>query len=131
VPNCPHGFPQDQCLICRALNVAPAEPSRGRGRKGTLAPAPATFDIGTTLASTSAPVPQRRADTSPAEPGRGRRGGFLWPALATVAVGVVLVWAFAGVVSLAFHIAEYVVLAGVAGWLGYRLGYARGRRHPR
>jgi hypothetical protein len=52
----------------------------------------------------------------------------IWAVLGVIVVGGVLLWAFAGVVSLAFHIGEFVVVAGVAGWLGYKLGHIRGRR---
>jgi hypothetical protein len=52
----------------------------------------------------------------------------IWAVLGVIVVGGVLLWAFAGVVSLAFHIGEFVVVAGVAGWLGYKLGNIRGRR---
>ena len=46
----------------------------------------------------------------------------------SIVVGGVLLWAFSGVVSLAFHIAEFVAVGGIAGWLGYKLGHSRGRR---
>jgi hypothetical protein len=52
----------------------------------------------------------------------------VWPVLGIIVVGGVLLWAFAGVVSLAFHIGEYVAVGAIAGWLGYKLGHARGRR---
>jgi hypothetical protein len=42
-------------------------------------------------------------------------------------VGALLLWAFAGVVSFAFHVGELVVLALAAGWVGYRIGHAVGR----
>jgi hypothetical protein len=45
-----------------------------------------------------------------------------------VLVGAVAVWVFSGVFLFALHIAEYVALALVAGWVGYRLGRARGAR---
>lgn len=64
---------------------------------------------------------------------RPRRGRFsLLGALALVVVAGLLVWAFAGLFVLAFHIFEFAALALVAGWLGYKLGHARGRRqhHP-
>jgi hypothetical protein len=31
-------------------------------------------------------------------------------------------------VSLAFHVAEFAFLALAAGWVGYKIGHARGRR---
>jgi hypothetical protein len=69
-----------------------------------------------------ADLPQGRAD-------RGRRGmSPIWPVLGVIVVAGVLLWVFAGVVSLAFHIGEYVAVGAIAGWLGYKLGHARGRR---
>ena len=59
----------------------------------------------------------------------GKRRLF-WPVVAAIAVGAVAVWVFAGIFLLALHIAEYVALALVAGWAGYRIGHARGRRRP-
>lgn len=52
----------------------------------------------------------------------------LWAILVVIVVGGLLVWAFAGLLSVAFHIVEYVAVALVAGWVGYKLGHARGRR---
>ena len=90
--------------------------------------------MGTLLAQNdlraSLPVP---ADVhAPAR--RRRRGGgkvSVLTGLAVVVVGGLLVWAFAGLFVLAFHIFEYAALALVAGWLGYKLGHARGRRERR
>jgi hypothetical protein len=67
--------------------------------------------------------------TSPAEVPRpaGKRRLF-WPVVGAIAVAAVAIWVFAGVFVLALHIAEYVALALVAGWVGYRIGHARGRR---
>jgi len=48
-----------------------------------------------------------------------------------VVVGGLLVWAFAGIFDLAFHIFEYVAIALVAGWVGYKLGHAAGRHEGR
>jgi hypothetical protein len=52
----------------------------------------------------------------------------IWPVLGVIVVAGVLLWAFAGVLSLAFHIGEFVAVGAIAGWLGYKLGHARGRR---
>jgi hypothetical protein len=54
--------------------------------------------------------------------------GTFWAILVAIVVGGLLIWAFAGVLSVAFRIAEYVAVALVAGWVGYKLGHARGRR---
>ncbi len=55
----------------------------------------------------------------------------MWPLAMAVVAGAVLVWAFGGLFSLAFHIAEYVALALAAGWAGYKVGYARGEHRRR
>ena len=47
-----------------------------------------------------------------------------WAIMVAIVVGGLLVWAFAGVLSVAFHIAEYAALALVAGWVGYKLGHS-------
>ncbi len=57
----------------------------------------------------------------------GKRRLF-WPVVGAIAVVAVAIWVFAGVFLFALHIAEYVALALVAGWVGYRIGHARGRR---
>jgi hypothetical protein len=122
VANCVHGFPQSECLICQTLGsssskstatktkvASPPEPLGALPNNGRTAP---------TLARREEPVSQRG----------GHGMGTLWAILVAIVVGGLLVWAFAGVVSVAFHIAEYVALALVAGWVGYKLGHARGRR---
>jgi hypothetical protein len=84
------------------------------------------------LSTRPAALPDTRAQQADLAEGgdnRGRRGmSPIWPVLGIIVVGGVLLWAFAGVVSLAFHIAEYVAVGAIAGWLGYKLGHARGRR---
>lgn len=62
-------------------------------------------------------------------PGR-RRGGLpsvaTWVVVAIVAF-VVVGWVAAAVFAL-LRIVELVVIAGVAGWVGFKLGVQRGRR---
>ncbi len=129
MPNCAHGFPEGECLICRTLGTAPAT---GKATMTRVAP-PA--ELSTLLAPTRA-GPMVSARDKAAEPvtepaGRGRRAGkrrLFWPVVAAIAVGAVAVWVFAGIFLFALHVAEYVALALVAGWVGYRIGHARGRR---
>jgi hypothetical protein len=73
-------------------------------------------------------LPARGAE--PSGTGGPRRGGMgsLWAIVVAIVIGGLLVWAFAGLLSVAFHIVEYVAIALVAGWAGYKLGHARGRR---
>jgi hypothetical protein len=53
----------------------------------------------------------------------------IWPIVGVVVVGAVLLWVFSGVISLAVHIGEFVVVGAIAGWVGYKIGHLRGRRH--
>jgi hypothetical protein len=124
VANCPHGFPEDQCLICQTLGTAP--PQAGRGVKAQDRP-------GSTLLvepAVQARLPARSQDTAPAA-GRRGSGARVMAGLGVIVVAGLLVWAFAGLFVLAFHIFEYAALAVVAGWLGYKLGHFRGRRERR
>ena len=129
MPNCAHGFPEGECLICRTLGAAPGT---GKAIKTRVA-APA--ELGTLLAPTrAAPMVSTREQDAEAvseRSGKTRRGGkrrLFWPVVAAIVVGAIAVWVFAGIFLFALHIAEYVALALVAGWAGYRIGHARGRR---
>jgi len=75
---------------------------------------------GKAVAATAGPEGHRRS-------AKGTLAGIL--ALVVVA-GIALV-VFGGVFDLAFHIAEYVVLALAAGWVGYKIGHMKGRREHR
>jgi hypothetical protein len=129
VPNCPHGFAQSECLICATLGTTPGA---AKATKTKVAPPP---EVATALASSSfsssrsSQLPATREPAAGGDSERGRRGpGFFWALLAAIVVGALVIWAFWGVVSLAFHVAEFVLLALVAGWVGYKVGHARGRR---
>jgi hypothetical protein len=128
VANCAHGFPQNECLICRTLGVSPSPSVATKTKTRDAGPA----EISGLLATRTAPLPGTRAQQADLSDGSNnkRRGGMspVWPVLGIIVVGGVLLWAFAGVVSLAFHIAEYVAVGAIAGWLGYKIGHARGRR---
>ncbi len=66
-------------------------------------------------------------------PAGGGRGGLVTHVAAVVAVIAaiaVVVWLVSGVVSALLHVAEFIVVAAVAGWVGYRIGRFRGRRTP-
>jgi hypothetical protein len=84
------------------------------------------------LSTRPASLPDTRADQVSPREERGERGrramSPIWPVLGVIVVAGVLLWAFAGVLSLAFHIGEFVAVGAIAGWLGYKLGHARGRR---
>lgn len=67
----------------------------------------------------------------PSRPGSrqgGARGRGLLALIGLIAVGGLCLWAFTGIFSLAFHVGEFVAVALVAGWAGYRVGHFRGRR---
>ncbi|HUC14443.1 MAG TPA: hypothetical protein VMS00_08320 [Acidimicrobiales bacterium] len=126
--NCAHGFPQSECLICRTLGVtsSPAGATKTKTRDAGSA------DISAMLATRTGALPETRPHQADVREGGADRSGRgmspVWPVLGIIVVGGVLLWAFAGVVSLAFHIGEYVAVGAIAGWLGYKLGHARGRR---
>ena len=119
--NCPHGFPEDQCLICQALGM-----SRGQSGKAAKTKAPPQ---GLLLREPQAALPATKTRAL-ARPRRSGTASIL-TGLGIIVVGGLLVWAFAGLFVLAFHIFEYAALAVVAGWAGYKLGHARGRRERR
>jgi len=124
VANCAHGFPQSECLICKTLGTGPSQTMTAR-TKVASAPAPADE---LTVGQGSRSLATRQAPAAEEAP-RDRRGtSTFWAVVLVLVVGGLLLWAFAGVVSIAFRIGEYVLLALAAGWVGYKLGHARGRR---
>jgi hypothetical protein len=124
VANCVHGFPQSECLICQTLGSSSTKSTATKTKVASPPEALGALPNG----RASRPLAAREAGPAIAN-GRGGRGTSPFLAiLVAIIVGGLLVWAFAGVVSVAFHIAEFVALALVAGWVGYKLGHARGRR---
>ena len=123
VANCAHGFPQGECLICQTLGSSPPQSTATKTKVVSPPDAVAALSNG----RTSGALATREADEAPARRG-GKGTSPFWAILVAIVVGGLLVWAFAGVLSVAFHIAEYVALALVAGWVGYKLGHSRGRR---
>lgn len=133
--NCVHGFPSDQCLICQTLGHNAGEgdgkgPSRSRRRGTKTATVPST-DVALALSGPTGRLPQTTGDRGSAAERTGGAHRLFFAVVAVLVIGGLFLWAFTGIVSLAFHIAEYVALAVAAGWVGYKAGYARGRRHPR
>jgi hypothetical protein len=127
---CPHGYDPSTCLICQTLGTQPAATvasppevaSRGRRgrRRDTVTSAPPTT-VRPDVVYPARP-PERRGT------GLGTHMALLVAAL--VVIGLVA-WVVAGAVFAILHILELIVIAGVAGWAGYRLGHYRGRRAGR
>ena len=123
--NCPHGFSQDECMICRTLGAAPAS-AKGRAKAGAGRATRTADPLAMAMGPTAAPL-ATRSET----PGSGAKrspGHQALLILALVVVGGLALWIFSGLFTLAFHIGELVAVALVAGWLGYRMGHFRGRR---
>ncbi len=118
---CQHGLPSADCLICKtlagqgAVRSAPVatEAPRHRFRHRNAAP----------------PL-----DRPPVEVvTRPQRGSlFSHPGLlVALAVGAAIAgWFVAGAVFALLRVLEIGVVALFSGWVGYRWGLARGRRHP-
>ena len=131
MPNCVHGFPQNDCLICRTLGAGPgpaaakaAAPAAKPGRKTKRA---SSGDLDTLLMETpGAPLPVAR--NSQARSSRSSGKLFLWKVVGVVVAAGLLWLLFGGVLNLAFHIVEYAFVGLAAGWVGYELGRLRGRR---
>jgi hypothetical protein len=123
VANCAHGFPQSECLICQTLGSSPAQSTATKTKVGNPPEAVAALSNGR-----AAPALATREPDGPPARRTSKGTSSFWAILVAIVVGGLVVWAFAGVVSVAFHIAEYVALALVAGWIGYKLGHSRGRR---
>ena len=122
---CAHGFADDECLICRTLGTAPARPAGAPQTK--LAARRAT---GSALLDDPAPaLPATRPQPAAPEPVRpGATKRFMRRVIAVAIAGGLCILLFGGILSLAFHIVEYALLALFAGWVGYEIGRARGRR---
>jgi Flp pilus assembly protein TadB len=131
VANCTHGFPQGQCLICSTLARSGSHASATQVAEK---PAPARELAGngpTPSALQGYPAPSAKP-SSPGEAEKPRRGRHhLVTVVLVVVVGVLAFALFQGVLGLALRVAEYVAVALLAGWVGYRFGHWRGRRESR
>ncbi len=127
---CPHGYDPSTCLICQTLGTQPA---------ATAAPPPQVANKGRRGRRrdtvTSAPPANVRPDVvyragTPERHGTGLGAHVALLVAALVVIGLVA-WVVAGAVFAILHILELIVIAGLAGWAGYRLGHYRGRRAGR
>jgi len=123
---CVHGNDPRTCIVCKTL----AELDSMTGNAGTTGSAAA----GGRRARTAAPVDivnRGRGDRTPAT-GEGHHFGFHVAVFVAVLVAAAIsVWFVAGIVFAFIRLFEIVLVAAVAGTLGYRLGRARGRRENR
>jgi hypothetical protein len=97
---CPHGIAEGECLICKTLPGSSRPPVKPDA-----------------VYSGRRDIDRRRSFTS-------------HPALVVIGVVVValVAWALLGAVFTALHTIELIVVAAVAGWVGYRVGRYSGRR---
>lgn len=128
--NCVHGFAQGQCLICQALGTGPGPSGSTKTKVASPVQAPSLMldeDLDRALPATRSR--SQKPERSPG--GRSRPSGMkaLFAIVGVVVVAGLAVWLFAGIFDLAFHLFEYAAIAVIAGWIGYKVGHMRGRRH--
>lgn len=121
-PNCPHGLPTSTCLICHTLQNQPqvqvetsAQNRPHFGSDGQV--------TGVGAVRPDAVFTQGRAPGQPRS--IGTHIALLVVGLAVIAL---VTWIVAGAIFALLHLIELFIVAGIAGWAGYRLGYFRGRR---
>ncbi len=95
---CPHGFDQRMCEICRVLDPGSSTPPEG---------------------DRSSRLPSR-------VPGKGRIGLGIG-VVAVIAILVVVSQVIAAVWSV-LHLLQLVAVAALAGWIGWKAGVFHGRR---
>lgn len=121
--SCPHGFPQGQCLICSTL-------ARSQGATQVAEKQPNPHGTPDGVAAALSPLPTegiKVAGNGGAQLSRRHARHYVVTALLVVVVGLLAWGLFQGVLSLALHIAEYVAVGLLSGWLGYRAGHWRAR----
>ncbi|MBO0692250.1 MAG: hypothetical protein J2P58_05085 [Acidimicrobiaceae bacterium] len=111
---CVHGNDPRTCIVCQTLREVDSLSGTSTGNRQARTAAP--------LDLTS------RGDRTPAS-GDGHRFGFHVAVFAAVLIAAAIsVWFVAGVVFAFIRVIEVLLVAVVAGTLGYRLGRVRGRR---
>lgn len=122
---CPHGFAPAECLICQTLGTKPQVQVEG-GRRGK-------GGAGDAIGRSSPPERGQRPDQPNAvyPPGTSRPTRSLSSYAAMALIGVivfaVVAWFLAGAVFAILRVLELLVVAGLAGWVGYKVGHYRGR----
>ena len=115
---CIHGNDPRSCIVCQTLaevDTLTGKSAAGSGRARTAAP----VDI------------VGRGDRTPATESGHHFGFHVAVFLAVLVAAAISVWFVAGVVFAFIRVFEVLLVAAVAGTLGYRLGRARGRHEPR
>ena len=120
---CIHGYPPGACLICQTLGHGPAVPELGhtrtRRRRST--------SVEPTAGASRAVQPDE--DRAPSR--RGSLGLRLTGLALAVVITVLVMWWVIGLVWAVLHILELVAIALAAGYVGFRVGTAHGRRDTR
>jgi Flp pilus assembly protein TadB len=111
---CIHGYDPGSCVICSTLGSAPPRDTTRRRRRTPGTGAAARVEVLRTGAA------QRRHG--------GRLGVHALALVGVLVLAGLSFWLVTSIVYAVVRLAELVVVAGVAGALGYRVGRARGRR---
>jgi hypothetical protein len=116
---CPHGYAPGECLICATL----APQTQASQTQVRTSPLPSVS--GPVRGGAVRPDAVFRPDPTgrPNGPGRHRLLALISGLLALGAA----VWLLSGLAFALLHVLELLVVAGGAGWVGYRLGHWRGR----
>ena len=135
--NCIHGFPKGQCLICSTLARTPGNATAVADKPGSSVQLDG-LNGGPVRALPGPKLGQAKAAADEKPHGRGSAKSKLAVAVVVIVAGILAWGLFQGIFDLALRIAEYVVLAVAAGWVGYKAGHyqarreaERDKRHPR
>lgn len=114
---CIHGNDPRTCIVCKTLREV--DTLSGKPAGGRRAPSSAPVDI------------VGRPDRTPASGGGHHVGYHLAVFAAVLVAAAISIWFLAGAVYALFRLIEVLVVALLAGTLGYRIGRARGRHERR
>ena len=126
---CPHGFQPEECLICRTLGTQPQVQVENAPRGKTAGSAGPTGRSGQPERSGQRPDAVYPPGTSPPRP-RSLSSYAAMAVIGVVALAVVA-WFLAGAVFAALRVLELLIVAGLAAWVGYKVGHYRGRHSGR